>query len=264
MAYVHSIFSIEGKVALITGAGKGIGKAIAKGYAEAGANLILCGRTIESLEQTKQEIEQSANVKILTLTCDINSEEAVQNMVQTAMEHFGRIDILVNNAGTASKKIFWETTVDEWDAMVDTNLRGQFLVAKAVAPVMIEQRSGKIINLASIASFGATEKGAVYGATKGGVLMMTKGMAIDLAPYGVFVNALAPGVVDTGIYQDPEVRDKVYTGVLQKQLVPELIKPEDMVGPAIFLASDASNQICGASLLVDGGLLAINYRIPNV
>jgi NAD(P)-dependent dehydrogenase (short-subunit alcohol dehydrogenase family) len=247
-------FSLKGKVAIITGGKRGIGKAIALGFAEAGADVASCSRTIEDgqLQALAEEIQRLGR-RSLAIQADVTQKTDVDNMVQQVVSEFGKIDILVNNAGIMIRKPLLELSEEEWDATLDINLKGYFLCSQAVARVMKEHGGGRIINVASVAGFEAILNSGIYCISKAGVIMATKVMARELAQYNIRVNAIAPGETRTRLSLasvDPEwgkeVADKTPLG--------RIAEPDEMVGAMIYLASDASSFVTGETIVVDGGL----------
>lgn len=248
----YPCFSLEGKIALITGGNKGIGKGTALCFANSGADVIVAGRTKEELELVATEIEKMGR-RSLPIVVDVTKKQSVDAMVQKVLDEFKRIDILVNNAGISEVMPPEEYTEEIWDSIIDTNLKGVFLCSQSVGKVMIKQMQGSIINISSQASIVALPNHAAYCASKGGVNLLTKALALDWARYGIRVNAVAPTVINTPmadkIFGDPDVRAEI----LKKIPIGHFGEVEDVAGAVIFLASDASNMITGHVLLVDGG-----------
>jgi NAD(P)-dependent dehydrogenase (short-subunit alcohol dehydrogenase family) len=249
-------FSLEGKVALVTGAGRGLGRAGALALARAGADLALVSRTRSQLEETAAAVERLGR-KAAVLTADIRSGAEVEAAVRGAVAELGRIDILFNNAGTNVRKPVVETSDEDWHTVVETNVKGVFVVARAVARRMIQQRSGRIINMSSMSAVSAERDKVVYASSKAAVSQFTKGLAVELAPHGVTVNAVAPGYMLTplvrGYLEADEARRE---RILQRIPLGRLGAPEDIGGALVFLASDAARYITGATIAVDGGWTA--------
>lgn len=247
---------LEGKVAVVTGASRGIGKAIARGYAGEGANVVITGRNEPDLEAVADAIGAQGG-RALAVVADARSREAARAVVNAALEAFGRLDILVNNAGLVVIKPSIEVTEEEFDLVLDTNLKGVFLMSQAAAKPMIEASSGVIINIGSIASFVGLPGRASYCASKGGVSMLTKSLAAEWAPLGIRVNCLAPGYVRTEGHERMVAR-----GLLNRQALAEaaparrVADVKEIVGPALFLASDEASFVHGETFLVDGGWVA--------
>lgn len=247
-------FSLKGKVAIITGGKRGIGKAIALGFAEAGADVASCSRTIEDgqLQALAEEIQRLGR-RSLAIQADVTQKTDVDNMVQQVVSEFGKIDILVNNAGIMIRKPLLELSEEEWDATLDINLKGYFLCSQAVGKIMVAQKQGNIINIASEQGIRAFGGRGAYPMSKAGVFMLTRVLARELASYNIRVNGIAPGIVKTEmsrtLWSDPEELKRVET------MIPlgRLAEPDYMVGAAIFLASDASSYMTGHTVMVDGG-----------
>lgn len=248
-------FSLEGKAAIITGGKQGIGRAIALAFAEAGADVAVCSRVIEDgkLQAVADEIQRSGR-RSLAVQADISRKADVDNLVQRAMDEFGSIDILVNNAGKIILKPLLDTPEDEWDEIIDINLKGYYLCSQAAGKIMVDQKSGIIINIGSRIGISAIKNRAAYSIAKAGVLMLTRILALELGEFNIRVNAIAPGVVKTEItrvlWNDPVTLKKVESTI---PLGGRWAEPDDIVGAALFLASDASSYITGDTILVDGG-----------
>lgn len=245
---------LSGKVAVITGAGGGIGRAIAFGFAKQGAAVVIAEVDPVTGSAAACEIERAGG-RAMFVPTDVACLSEVTRMVETVVTEFGKIDVLVNNAGIHISQSFLDVTEETFDRTMNTNLRGAFFCAQAVARHMIAARSGKIIHMSSVSAEIADEGSSHYCVSKGGLQMLTRAMALELARYNVHVNAIAPGTIKTALgdwYEKPEAT------VYLKQRVPwgRFGSPEDVVGAAVFLASDDSNYVTGASLVVDGGLLA--------
>ena len=251
-------FSLKGKVAIVTGAKRGIGKAIALGFAEAGADVVVCTCVVEGgeLEAVADEIRRLGR-RSLAIQADIRCKADVENLVQKAMGEFGVIDILVNNAGTIFRGSLLEHSEEDWDRVIDTDLKGYFFCAQAVGKRMIEQKRGNIINISSIRAVRAAPERGVYCIAKAGDVMLTKVLALELAKYNIRVNSLAPGWVKTKMTEvfqkDPEALKQVEAEILLGRMA----EPGEMVGAALFLASDASSYVTGQTIFVDGGLLLV-------
>lgn len=250
-----TLFNLKNKVAIITGAGSGLGKAMALGLAQAGAEVAICSRTASTIEAVVAEI-QAQGSKALAMPTDVRDREQIDRMVAKTMDTFGRIDILVNNAGGHFEKNVLELSEKGWDAIIKENLTSVFLFSQAAAKIMKQRKSGSIISVSSVTGFGSYTINAPYGAAKAGIVSLTKTLAISLAPYNVRVNAIAPGLMGTEnvisfFNSRPEMLAKVPLG--------RYGKPEEVVGAAIFLASDASTYVTGSTILVDGGLTSVLY-----
>ncbi|MFH0859127.1 MAG: SDR family NAD(P)-dependent oxidoreductase [Patescibacteria group bacterium] len=249
---------LENKVAIITGARRGMGKADALLLAKEGAKVVVSDISLEDCQAVVDEIEKEGG-EAIAVKCDVSQKQEVDNLFQKTVEKFGQIDILVNNAGIAEFKPFLEMTEEEWDRTLDINLKGYFLCAQAAAKEMAKQKSGVIINIASVAmgQVGVGFPNIVhYCASKGGIAAMTEAMALELAPYNIRVNAIAPGMIETpmidSIKQDPKAMD----GMLARVPLGRLGKPEEIADLVVFLASDKSSYITGSIVVIDGGWLA--------
>jgi|APCry1669189204_1035204.scaffolds.fasta_scaffold00303_17 3-oxoacyl-[acyl-carrier protein] reductase len=244
---------LDGRVALVTGAGKGLGKAFCLRLAEEGADIVAVTRAdTEGLEKTAKEV-RSLGREVLAAKVDVSREEDTLSMAAQALERFGRIDVLVNNAAYyygVARKAFTEISLEEWDRMMAVNVKGPWLCTRAVFPNMKERGKGKIINLASEVFFTGSQGFVHYVSSKGGVIGLTRALAIELGPYGICVNAVAPGYTDTEASRTIADVSKYDTS---RTPLKRLERPEDVVGIVAFLASDESDFITGQTVLVDGG-----------
>ena len=250
-------FNLKGKSGLVTGGGSGIGKGMALGLAEAGAEVIVAGRNIERLNQVAHELGDGGG-RIIPVPVDMKSEESIQALVDRTIAEFGKIDFLFNNAGTIHRFPSEEFPKEAWDEGIQVNLTGPFLLSQAVARVMIAKGiKGKIVNTSSlIAVFGGkTIPG--YAASKGGITQMTKAMCNDWAQYGICVNAIGPGWVKTEMTEALRDNKERYEEITRRIPLGRWAEPSDLAGLAVFLASDASNYITGQVIFVDGGYLAM-------
>ncbi len=244
---------LAGKRALVVGASRGIGRAIAVALAEAGADVAVAARTLPDVEELAREIEQLGR-RGLAVGLDVGDIEAIAPVIEHAADRLGGLDILINSAGTTIRKPATEFTSDEWDQVLTVNLKGLFFTCQAAARLMIAQGSGRIVSIASATSHGAVANIALYGASKGGVSALTRHMALEWAPLGVTVNALAPGWVRTAMTA-PRFADPVWAPSTLKRIpAARFAEPEDMAGLAVFLASDHSAYLTGQTIYVDGGL----------
>jgi len=250
-----SLFSLEGKVAIVTGAGRGIGKAIALGLADAGADVVVAARTASDIETIANEVTAKGR-RALAVPTDVRFSDQVTNLIEKTMSKFGRIDILVNNAGGTFAAPTMELSEGGWDAIVRENLKSVFLCSKAAARVMTEQKKGSIISIASVAGLKAYLNNAAYGAAKAGIINFTKTLSVDLASCNIRVNAIAPGFIAT--HGALQFQKDVPTERMQRRLASTPLgrfgQPEEIVGGVIYLASDASSYVTGQTLVIDGGL----------
>jgi NAD(P)-dependent dehydrogenase (short-subunit alcohol dehydrogenase family) len=249
---LESIFSLAGQVAIITGGSRGIGRGIAEIFGAAGARLALVARDPARLAETADRL-RGEGYEVLDCPADVAVEAQVHATVQRVIEDFGQVDILVNNAGILQAGPIGNFTAADWERMIATNLTSVFYFCRAVAPLLSAQRSGRIINIASITGqTGGVSGGVHYSASKGGMLALTKTLARDLAPYNVTVNAICPGQIETDtVTLTPEARRRL------EEIIPlgRIGRPEDIAQAALFLASAAASYITGAAIDVNGGLL---------
>ncbi len=246
-------FDLTGKVAIVTGGGRGLGRAIARGFAQQGASVVVTGRTVATLEATAAELGPDA----MAHAGDVAVEADVLALRDAVMARFGRIDILVNNAGVNPiYKPIETTTLDEWQHIVGINLTGTFLCAKYIGGSMVAAGSGSVINISSVAGHVGLRRSVPYCATKGGAELMTKALALDWAVKGVRVNCIAPGYFETDLTAGMIANEALSTRLLGQTPMGRFGRDPDIVGAAIFLASDASAYVTGQSLAVDGGYLA--------
>lgn len=249
----ENLFDLSGQVALVTGTSRGLGQYFARALARAGANLILTSRKRETLAEFEAEIHAMGR-RAVSLELDVRDHASIQRMAAEAEAAFGQIHILVNNAGCNVRKPAFEVSWDDWNLILETNLRGSFFVAQAIAKGMVERRYGRIINIGSVTSVFGYAGLAPYGASRGGIRQLTMSLADDWGAHGVTVNCLAPGWFKTRqnqvLYENKEWVEYLVERIPVKR--PGM--PNDLDGAVVFLASEASRYITGQTLLVDGGI----------
>ncbi len=252
------MFELKEKVVIVTGARRGMGRSHALVLAKAGAKVVVSDISEEDCQKVVEEIKKEKG-EAMRVKCDVTKKEEVDNLVKKTIERFGRVDILVNNAGICQFKPFLELTEEEWSRTIDINLKGYFLCAQAVAKEMVKQKSGKIINIASVAS-GQVGIGfptlAHYSASKGGIIALTETLAVELAPYGIRVNAIAPGMIETPMIASIKENPQQEKEMLKRVPMGRVGKPEEVSNLVLFLASDESSYITGSTVVIDGGWLA--------
>jgi NAD(P)-dependent dehydrogenase (short-subunit alcohol dehydrogenase family) len=249
-------FKLNGRVALITGGTGGLGVAMAQALADAGAHVVVTSRNQKKAEEAASKITETTGQRVVGIAADVTDSGQINAMVQSVINEFGRIDILINNAGINIRKPIEEFKDEEWDRVQETNLKGPFLCSRAVVKQMKAQRYGRVINISSMLGSVALPERAAYCSSKGGLIQLTKVMALECGPYNITVNAVCPGPFATElnavVINNPEAN---------KQFVDNIAlgrwgKPEEITGAIIFLASDASSFVTGSSLFVDGGWTA--------
>lgn len=254
-----ALFNLAGRVALVTGASRGLGKHFAVALARAGADVAITSRTVESLADTTRLVQAAGRVA-LPVALDVRQHASIQSAVAAVHTHFGRIDILVNNAGCNIRKLALQVTWEDWNTILETNLRGPFFVAQAVAQHMVAAGRGRIINIGSVTSVAGYAGLGPYGASRGGIKQLTMSLAADWGPHGVTVNCLAPGWFKTA--QNAVLYDNAEWVLYLSDKIP-LRRPgavDDLTGALVFLASDASGYVTGQTLLVDGGITVNDTR----
>lgn len=250
------LFELTNKVAIVTGGMRGLGYATAKAFASFGANLVIADVATENRERIKKEFE-SLDKKLCIMRVDVSNSKEVNKMVKDTLYKLGRIDILVNNAGTTKRGPAETMLESDWDRLIAVNLKGTFLCSQAVGREMIRQRKGKIINIASTAGQVGLPNTLPYCASKGGVIQITRALAVEWAKYNINVNAIAPTVFETPLTRPLLHGDKeFYNYIIERIPMGRVGQPKDLIGAAVFLASDASNMVTGHVLNVDGGWLA--------
>ena len=246
---------MQGKIAIVTGSTKGIGRSIAIGYAQEGATVIICGRSEDLAKNLADELTEQGK-KAIAMRLDVTSVDSVSQVVDDVVRRFGRIDILVNNAGISP---IWkraeDTSKEAWDQIIATNLTGTFLCSQAVGRVMIKQKSGKVINMTSVGGEVALPRLVAYCASKAGIISLTKVMAAEWAQHNILVNAIGPSYVETDFTVGLRSNPAIYDDLKNKNALKRFAQPGEFVGAAVFLASDEANFITGQTLFVDGGWL---------
>jgi len=251
----NSLFSLEDRVAIVTGAGRGLGKAISLGLADAGAHIVAAARTKDEIEATVDEVCAKGR-KALALPTDVTDKNQMDKLVQRTVQEFGRLDIMVNNAGgTWIRAPLLEIDEKYFDEIINLNLKSVFLGCKAAAEVMVEQKSGNIINMGSLAGTMPNSGSIPYNAAKAGVISLTQSLALELGPYNIRVNALAPGQLMTDITATLARKDPVYLETRKNNTALKRIgAPEEIVGAVVYLASDAASYVTGTTVVVSGGM----------
>ncbi|OLO04892.1 MULTISPECIES: glucose 1-dehydrogenase [Salinicola] len=252
-----NLFDIQGRLALVTGSTRGLGNALARGLAERGARVILHGRQQHAAEEAARKLASETGAEVEAVAFDVTDADAVKAAVDPLIERLGVPDILVNNAGLQKRAPFNDFDPADWDAVIATNLSSAFYVAKALSPAMSERGSGKIVNIGSVQSKLARETIVPYAASKGGVALLTQGMAADLARYGIQVNCLSPGYFQTDMNQ-ALWQDADFNAWIEKRTPAQRWgQVEELVGTLIYLCADASNFVSGQNIFVDGGMTSV-------
>ena len=250
---VQDMFSLKGKVAVVTGGSSGLGVIFARALAEVGANIVLAARRLDKLDEVGNDLLR-LGVKVKSVQCDVSKQDEVQSLVDETLKTFGRLDIMVNNAGAAAMSPATEIAIEEWNRVVSVNLTGTFLCARTAARQMMKRGGGKIVNIASIyGAVGDVFPASPYYATKGAVINLTRDLAVEWEPFKINVNAIAPGFFPSemteGIFQDPH-----YLEYINKQTpLGRTGNPDDLKGAIVFLTSQASDYVTGQTIFVDGG-----------
>ena len=247
---------VKGKICVVTGSTKGIGKGIAEALAENGGTVVICSRKQNECDAVAAEIREKYGVDAIGVSADITKTEAIENLFNTVMEKYGRVDVLVNNAGSAITKRAEDLTEEDFDHVLALDLRAVFFCSQAAGKIMIKQKSGKIISIASVLGVVADKQVLPYCVAKGGVLQMTRALALEWAKYNIQVNAICPGYVITELNRKELTDEKIGGGLLRKTAMRRFGEVEEIAGAAVYLASDASSYTTGEPIIVDGGRCA--------
>ena len=251
---MNPLFDLTGRVALVTGGSKGLGKAMARGFAEAGANVVISSRHGDELTAAAQEIGQGLDIQVKTIVADMTRRDDVRRLADEAVAAFGRVDVLVNNAGTNRPQPLIGIEDEVWDEVIELNLTSCMRLSRALTPGMKERGWGRIIYLSSIMGLASKEDRSSYSATKAALVGMAKAQALELGAFGITVNCLAPGPFLTDL-PARVLSDEQRQAVAARTSVGRWAAPRELVGPALLLATEAGSYVNGATLLVDGGLL---------
>jgi NAD(P)-dependent dehydrogenase (short-subunit alcohol dehydrogenase family) len=250
------LFDLSGRVAVVTGSTRGIGRSLAQGLACQGADLVVTSRNQQDCDVAAGEIRALGRA-VLAKSCDVTDLRSVRGLAEAVLAEFGKVDILVNNAGTALTKPAEDLDEEDWDRVMDVDLKGVFLCSTVFGRHMIARRAGKIVNIASMLGLVGDKQILPYCAAKGGVVQMTRALALEWARYNIQVNALCPGYVKTAMNEaDITGNEKIYSHIIGKTPMRRLGEVDELIGPLVFLASDASSFMTGQMLVVDGGWTA--------
>ncbi len=253
------MFELTDRVAIVTGGGRGIGRAIALGFADAGADVVVCARTTAEIEDTAAKIRDKGR-KALAILADTRNIDQVTNLLQETLSQFRKVDILVNNAGggTGGARALLQMTFQDWERAIEQNLHGMFICTRIVGEQMVKQRAGNIINISSIVGLGPYGGPTGYSTSKAGIINFTRTLAVHWAPYNIRANAIAPGYIETSLIAGRLERNpKFRRSLLERIPLGRLGKPEDIVGAAIYLASDASAYVTGVTIEVSGAIATL-------
>jgi len=247
------MLDFTGKVAVVTGGGRGIGRAIAEVLARQGANLVLVDKSCTYTDQSAEEIEKAYGHKAMAMQADVSDFASMQAMFEEVLREFGRIDILVNNAGVTRDKLIMRMEEEDWDLVLDVNLKGAFNCCKAVVRTMMKQRYGRIVNISSVSGQAGQAGQANYSASKAGMFGLTKALAREMASRNITVNAVAPGFIPTALTVD--LPGDLKDSILKSTPMGRMGSPEEIANAVAFLASDEASYITGQVLAVDGGMV---------
>lgn len=248
----QELFDLSGRVAIVTGASKGLGKSMALALTEAGADVALLARDVENLKSVKETIEGLGR-RAEFFVVDVLNKTEIDTAIKKALDAFGQLDILVNNAGVNVRKPVLEISPEEWDLVINTNLKGYLLMAQAVVPHMLSRGTGKVINMASILGSVALPSQVAYASSKGGVIQMTKVMALEWATRGIQVNAIGPTYFETPLVAQLRNDPERYNFIVDRTPMGRWGQPDELAGVVVFLASRASDFVTGQTIFVDGG-----------
>jgi len=248
-------FSLSGRVALVTGGSKGIGRAIAGGFAQAGADLFLCSRKEEHLKAAAHEIREQTGVRVEYMVADMAVRADVDRLAKTALERFGRVDVLVNNAGWNVPQAIDEISDEDWNYVVELNLTSVMALTRALVPQMKQRGWGRVIHISSVMGLGSTAKRNAYSATKTALIGLARASALDLGPFGITVNCIAPGPIATEMPMSILSKEQQQS-FAARTAVGRWGRPDELIGPALLLASEAGSYVTGTVLVVDGGVVA--------
>ncbi len=254
----ESLFNLTGRTALVTGGSKGIGKAVARGYAEAGADVMICSRHADELRGAVAEISDQLPVRVEYLAVDMTDRSQVQRLADETIRRMGKVDILFNNAGSNQPQTLLETTDEVWQHILELNFTSCMLLARALVPGMIQRRWGRIIHTSSVMALASNPGRGLYSATKAALIAMSRAHALELGPFGITVNCLAPGPVLTDLPMSL-LNDDQQRSFAERTAVKRWGEVADMVGPALLLSSEAGAFITGTAILADGGLLCRTF-----
>lgn len=249
------LFSLDNKVAVITGGNRGLGRSMALALADAGADIVIVGRNEEKNNEVVEEIREKGR-KAVSFPTDLRDISAINNMVEEVIQEFGRLDVLVNNAGVSHTQFALDISESDWDKVMDLNVKSLFFCCQAAGRVMKRQGNGKIINLASVAGAVGDLGIATYTASKAAVINLTRSLALEWVRYGIQVNAIGPAYIETDMNSEALSNPKVLNKIVKKTPMKRLGEPDELAGAVILLASDASSYITGQTIFVDGGWLA--------
>jgi NAD(P)-dependent dehydrogenase (short-subunit alcohol dehydrogenase family) len=255
---MHPLFDLSGRVALVTGGSKGLGKAMARVFAEAGASVLISSRTENELKQAAEEIKKDTAAKVTWFMADMTNRDQVKKLAEQALSAAGRVDILVNNAGSNVPQPIDEITDEAWDRIVELNLTSCMALTRALVPQMKQRRWGRVIHISSIMGLASKDARSAYSATKAGLLGLARASALDLGSYNITVNCIAPGPFLTDL-PGSLLSDEQKKALADRTALGRWGDPRELAGPALLLASEAGSYITGQVLVVDGGSLAKTF-----